>query len=435
MSDVESDKIEAFLEEAFLMVEETKNYIIENPNGRLSTIDHKRFLIEQMTKIIYLAEENLKEIREKSESRVNIENTITKEEVSKMLDLHNELTMTELKKIKQDISDIKKMTNRCNLDQNKESEIRNKLKSEITELIQANTEKTMEEILTVKGGIKDLNDNLHKGTSVKEQKISYSEVLKLGKTQPEVKIKTSVPQYTVLVYSKNKGNTSEDTKQILIKEINPVHLGIGIKGLRKINQGGVAIDLYCTEDMNTMAKELIKVKELTTKTSQKRLPRIKLVSVPKSIKQEEILDMLYEQNECFNTNISQKFVNEEITVKFSLPQKDQHCVSWVLEVTPMFREMIIKEGTINLGWARCPVFDFISIKRCFKCLGFGHFANQCPSKETTCSHCGDAHLYRECPKDKDVRCANCYRNKQTDYKHNTLDKSCPSYINELRKYS
>ncbi|XP_023210483.1 uncharacterized protein LOC111613369 [Centruroides sculpturatus] len=433
-SEVEVDLIENFMEEAFLMVEEVKNYIIENPNGRLSTIDHKRFMIEQMTKIIYLAEENLRELRDKSNLNIKEQQNhmgITKQEVSEIISKQNEEIVLAINEIKQEINEIKKLKEEDKQDITEEQNF----KTEIAEIMKENVTKTMEAISTIKGELKTINQTSTQCSNTQEeQKRRYSDVLKLGNRQPGITLPPPSPQYTVLVYSKDKNNNSKQTKEILMKNVTPKDLRIGIKGVREINNGGVAVDLSSTQETAALTDFLTQVKELNTK-ERRRQPLIKILSVPKSIDKSELIEMLYEQNSCFSEQMSQSILEEEIQIRFLIPQKDSNLQSWVMEVSPMMREIIIREEKLYIGWNRCPVLDYILIRRCYKCLAFGHYAKECQHHSQVCSHCGGGHVYKDCDKEGPAKCTNCYKNKIKDYHHNTIDKDCPCFIKELHKYT
>ncbi len=35
---------------------------------------------------------------------------------------------------------------------------------------------------------------------------------------------------------------------------------------------------------------------------------------------------------------------------------------------------------LNLVWEKCPVYEFVNVVRCFKCLGFNHFSEDVKKK-------------------------------------------------------
>jgi len=43
--------------------------------------------------------------------------------------------------------------------------------------------------------------------------------------------------------------------------------------------------------------------------------------------------------------------------------------SIIMEVDKETHELILKEAKLNVGWKKCPIFNHINVKRCFKCWG------------------------------------------------------------------
>ncbi|XP_023215809.1 uncharacterized protein LOC111618501 [Centruroides sculpturatus] len=376
---------EAFLDEAYEILDEVKGYFVDNPTGRLGTREHMRYITKQITKIINLAESKLRDNDISNILERKLDALATKQDLQEATLLQNEKTMEAISNVKEEISTLSKALP---------------------------TESPIE----------------------KENPVpSYSDVLKQGNKQPQKDLQ-SKPEYTVLVYSKDKESSSEQTKALLTSKVRPKTLGIGVKRVRKIKNGGVAIDLCGWNDMAILSEALTKVKEFETIEKKRNLPLVKIVSVPKSITKESLLENIFEQNFPIACELTREEFDERIKIKFPINQRNTEYVSWVLEVAVDLREIMQREGKINLGWTRCPVFDYILVKRCYKCLAFGHFARDCRSEKNTCSHCGEAHLFKNCKKKEEIAtCANCVRQKRGNHDHNTLDKRCPIYLQEVEK--
>lgn len=60
----------------------------------------------------------------------------------------------------------------------------------------------------------------------------------------------------------------------------------------------------------------------------------------------------------------------------------------VIEVDVDVYNVLIFTGKVNLGWDKCAVFDGIFIRRCYKCLGFGHKSTEC-SGNNICADCAE----------------------------------------------
>lgn len=68
-------------------------------------------------------------------------------------------------------------------------------------------------------------------------------------------------------------------------------------------------------------------------------------------------------------------------------------------------ETLMNKGKINIGWRKCLVFNYISVKRCFKCWGYYHIAKNCTRQEA-CFKCAGNHKANECTMAK-LSCVNC----------------------------
>lgn len=80
---------------------------------------------------------------------------------------------------------------------------------------------------------------------------------------------------------------------------------------------------------------------------------------------------------------------------------------------------------VNIGFIRCSVKPYIpSPLRCFNCLKLNHSKENCRNSSRLCSNCGDSyHIDDDNQKcEKPPKCVNCFG------LHNSLDKSCPKYI-------
>ncbi|KAH9425291.1 hypothetical protein DERP_013483 [Dermatophagoides pteronyssinus] len=84
---------------------------------------------------------------------------------------------------------------------------------------------------------------------------------------------------------------------------------------------------------------------------------------------------------------------------------------------------------VIIDWDTVHVEDLNPLKQCYKCLGFNHLSQVCPSTISLCSHCGGKHEFSECTKrNLPPVCLNCIKDKQpkTD-PHGALNSKCPVY--------
>jgi hypothetical protein len=137
-----------------------------------------------------------------------------------------------------------------------------------------------------------------------------------------------------------------------------------------------------------------------------------------------------------------KIVNNTLSANLLVNRKNPKLKHLIIEVSPEIRKIILNINKLNIEWSRHSVKDFISVTRCFKCLGFGHSKNNCDSDQQFCSSCGQCgHIHTNCPlktSNSSIQiCVNCKKyndsvknpeTKKLDHKHNALYSRCPSLL-------
>lgn len=104
--------------------------------------------------------------------------------------------------------------------------------------------------------------------------------------------------------------------------------------------------------------------------------------------------------------------------------------SVIIEVDEGTHNLMVKKEKLNIGWRKCPVFNYYSVKRCFKCWGYYHIAKNC-TRDETCHKCAGKYKATECTLTKN-KCVNCvfkiktYNLKIND-EHDALSPECPTY--------
>ncbi|XP_046868427.1 uncharacterized protein LOC124460866 [Drosophila willistoni] len=99
----------------------------------------------------------------------------------------------------------------------------------------------------------------------------------------------------------------------------------------------------------------------------------------------------------------------------------------ILSMPRTIAAKLLKEGFIEVGWDMCPIRERHAQKRCYKCLCFGHKAENCTSaKDRTnwCLRCGQTEHKAATCNNKPV-CFNCVDAKRTDVSHYTGSRRCP----------
>ncbi|XP_023221192.1 uncharacterized protein LOC111622952 [Centruroides sculpturatus] len=377
-----SNSKDKFLEEAHKAIDEIKGYFASNPNGKLSSKENLRYVTERFNRVINLASIAIEgnNISDKLDKRLT--SLATKEDIKRIISEHQDRVSTSITEVKNEISSI---------------------------------EKTIAK---------------EKQSGKESSNSRYSDVLKQGIPNPPTTASyTPPPSYSVLVYSNNDRNTSEQTRELLMKKISPRSLGVGIRRLRNIGEGGIAIDCTTDDGARLLDAEISKQRDIGSRYEEKNFPLVKIANVPKSIESSEIQQCVYQQNESIKNLYSERQFHDKVKVKFPMSQRNKEYTSWIIEVPPPLRVLLIKEKRVNLNWSRCPVYDYLPVIQCFKCLAFGHRARTCNEENNSCSHCGDKHLLKDCTRKQDPpSCVNCCRAKHPAKDHNSMSNNCPMLL-------
>lgn len=236
----------------------------------------------------------------------------------------------------------------------------------------------------------------------------------------------------LLVYPKpeSKLQTSEETKDSVQKAIKPTQLGIQIRRLSKIRNGGIALELPRTQ-VRAVAEKLNET--LSTHVPKKKLPKIKIFEVP-TTKESDVAVQESIRKQNFPGTEEREF-HCNIKPVYKVGRKHNPTHHWVLELSlNLLKEFRKLGGRIFLGWQSLKVIEHIIVARCYRCQRYGHLAKDCKSPVDVCGHCAkDNHAFEDCPEENwNFSCANCLRAK-SDHKHNVNSVTCPSYIRERNR--
>jgi hypothetical protein len=263
---------------------------------------------------------------------------------------------------------------------------------------------------------------------------SFAEVLKQNNNNTFNNRKST---HVLIVYPKVEDLTSEDLKTKIKTRVNPIELKVGINRINNISKNGVIIECQTKNECEILKNEINNKfsNEIEAKIPTKKNPRVIIYNVPKDIDSEVIMNNIIEQNRHLNTAINDNDSDQNLKFKFSLKAKNPNLQHIVIETTPGIRKSIINNNYLNIQWNRCRCADFISIIRCFNCLGFGHFKKDCTA-ETHCSHCASTeHNHIDC-KSNFKKCINCEKynlriknpkQKPLDSRHDCFNNSCPTF--------
>lgn len=91
--------------------------------------------------------------------------------------------------------------------------------------------------------------------------------------------------------------------------------------------------------------------------------------------------------------------------------------------------ILLKAGKIKIGWVVCRIRLKCQLKKCFRCLEYGHFARDCKGnvdRSKCCIKCGaEGHIAKVC--EKDPKCMLCAGKYPYNASHVTGSRTCPAF--------
>jgi len=167
-------------------------------------------------------------------------------------------------------------------------------------------------------------------------------------------------------------------------------------------------------------------------------PKIKIINIDlqeNNLVDNELINTIKKQNkiDIINMQIVKRIVKDK---RNKQSERRRNKEGYIMEVDEETHELILKKAKLNVGWKKCPVFNHINVKRCFKCWGYCHIAKNC-TREETCHKCAGTHNSRDCTATK-KKCVNCmfkirtYNLKISD-EHDALSPEYPTFKRALQE--
>lgn len=227
----------------------------------------------------------------------------------------------------------------------------------------------------------------------------------------------------VIVKPKDDSQSSSKTKEVLKEKVNPIESQVS--GIRKAAKGAVIIECSnkkVSENLKTaVASSLGDSYEV--KLPAKKKPKFKLCGMSEKFTEEQMINYLIKQNECLKNESELKVLK---TIEKIDKFKNKNYEAIVETDTESFAR-IMNVDKVFINWDSCKVFEYVSLVRCFKCLGFNHFSKEC-TRDLACKFCGGKHDSKACNV-QNYKCINCmyYVNElkmQLDINHHAFSNEC-----------
>lgn len=212
-------------------------------------------------------------------------------------------------------------------------------------------------------------------------------------------VKLGVPKSAVVVKPKNKQHSKKTMEQITTAVDKT---SVNVCGTRNARDGGIV--LCCNNTTDTMkVKQIVREKlgddyEVTLPSVKN--PRLRITNINIEIANDSIIEQLKQNNDLIK--------DDEIKLVVVIPRKFRDAITndVIVEVKCEVYKKLLRAGVLRLPWRECKVLQHLYVKRCFKCCGFSHTAQQCRQNIQFCSKCAGAHKFDSC-RSKKMCCINC----------------------------
>lgn len=233
--------------------------------------------------------------------------------------------------------------------------------------------------------------------------------------------------------------TSEVTVNKIRSNVDIMGLGVGLDNVVKGPKGKIILRCQNEKDKDVLTGALKENmgEKYKVYAPNKKLPKIKIVGI------EETVEIENEKNFIEKIRTQNQLQGENESYQMKIIKKSQgaeNLQTVIMEVDPKTHKYLVEKRRMKVGWVNCPVYDYVSVVRCFNCWGYNHFAKDCRN-EKTCRRCGGAHDRKEC-KASNATCINCckmmekYNIEDLPCNHEATDVNCEAYkivLNRNRK--
>jgi len=250
----------------------------------------------------------------------------------------------------------------------------------------------------------------------------------------------------VIVIKPKKQLESEATKRVIKESVDIKSMSLGVSRLKKGHNGSILLGCEAGKECEAL-KDVFQKKmgnDFRVTEVVPRRPKVKIVNIDKEemdMGDKDLIETIKKQNkiesniESFHMCLLKRLKLSQRTEN-QTNRKPKEEGSIIVEMDENTYRKMMREGKVNVGWRKCPIFEHVNVMRCFKCWGYYHMARNC-KKDTACYKCAGSHAPDKCV-EHTKKCVNCaYRvqkfNLKIDEGHDALSLECPTYQRALRE--
>lgn len=235
------------------------------------------------------------------------------------------------------------------------------------------------------------------------------------------------PALEAVLISPAEGQTYANVLADLRRKIKPEETGVRVKNLRPTVSGKILVELapgnHSSNNFCEAVKDVVgsraKVSALVPKST------LEIRDLDSTVTKEEVEEVL-------NKELPHV---QGLSVRV-MPSNSLQRKAALVTLNSNDANKLLAKSKIRIGWLFCRIRMRLHVKRCYKCLGFGHFAAACTriDRSTCCYRCG-------CPGHNAVNCSSpmqCVLCKESgltgeELAHRSGSGRCKAFQVELEK--
>lgn len=185
------------------------------------------------------------------------------------------------------------------------------------------------------------------------------------------------------------GTSYSDVLRSIKAKVKPEDTGAEIKTIRKTRDGKVLLEVKGRSSLGSFTQAL--------EDAVGTLGSVKSMVPMKSLEVRD-LDCLTERGEVEQALKRDLGDIAGLRVGLTTPNSRSQMAA-IVDLPEQAAARLLKQGRIRIGWVSCRVKLRTEVKRCFKCLSFGHESGSCagPDRSKACFRCGkEGHVAKTC---------------------------------------